>query len=188
MNIMILLGFGCLMASYKLFSWSSLIYNFILNAFIVQFYVLFYHFWKRVILDGFYSGNYYIYAHEKTMIYGLHSSASFFIHMGTFVGRVGPLELLIMSIVHVFGYTLNEVLCKSKIIALDSGGGMTVHIFGAFAGITASLILKASSRPTIKPKSNYMSHIFGIIGTIIIWMYFPSFNFGFGFGNSTEYN
>lgn len=64
---------------------------------------------------------------------------------------------------------------------------MTVHTFGAYAGVTASLLLSASSRPTGKPKSNYFSNLFALIGTLFLWMFFPSFNFGYGYTSTTQY-
>lgn len=37
----------------------------------------------------------------------LYSAASMFISLGVVVGRIGPLEALIMSLFHMVGYTLN---------------------------------------------------------------------------------
>lgn len=187
MDVMMLIGFGFLMAFSKSFSWSSVTYTFFINALIIQLYILLNAFWQRAVVDGFNAQNYYIYINERTFVYALHASASMFVCMGAFIGRVGPLELLIISLVHIFVYTVNEVICIYQIKAFDVGGGMTVHTFGAYAGVTASLILNASSRPSSKPKSNYFANLFALIGALFLWMFFPSFNFGYGLTLSTQY-
>lgn len=55
---------------------------------------------------------------------------------------------------------------------------MTIHTFGAYSGIAASLILTAIAKPSSKASANYFSNLFGMIGTLFLWMYWPSFNFG----------
>ena len=35
------------------------------------------------------------------------------------------------------------------------------------------------AEPTSKPESNYFSNLFAFIGTFFLWMYWPSFNFGY---------
>lgn len=106
-NVMMLIGFGFLMAFSKSFSWSAVTYTFFMNAVLVQLYLLLSAFWKRVIVDGFNSSNYYIYINEESFTLALYSAASMFINIGVSIGRVGPLECLVMSLVHIVGYTLN---------------------------------------------------------------------------------
>lgn len=101
-----------------------------------------------------------------------------FISLGVVIGRVGPLETMIMCLVHEVVYTLNEVICLDKIKAFDVGGSMTIHAFGAYSGLVSSLILSSIVKPNSKPGTNYFSNLFGLIGTLFLWMYWPSFNFG----------
>jgi len=60
-NVMMLIGFGFLMAFTKSFSWSALTYTFFLNALLPQLYVLLSAFWMRVLKTGFSAGNKFIY-------------------------------------------------------------------------------------------------------------------------------
>lgn len=69
------------------------------------------------------------------------------IAFGAVLGRVGPLEALIMCIVHEVGYTLNNLLVLEVIGAFDVGASMTMHAFGAYSGIAMSLILSQSVKP-----------------------------------------
>jgi hypothetical protein len=95
-----LIGFGYLMAFSRSFSWSAVSYTFFMNAILVQLYILLSAFWKRVITTGFDSNNYYIYITEVNFTLGLYSAASMFINIGCTIGRVGPLEAIIMCLFH----------------------------------------------------------------------------------------
>jgi ammonium transporter Rh len=90
-NVMMLIGFGYLMAFSKSFSWSAVSYTFFINAISVQLYILLSAFWKRVIVTSFEVEGYYIYINETTFTAGLYSAASMLIAVGCSIGRVGPL-------------------------------------------------------------------------------------------------
>lgn len=83
-----------------------------------------------------------------------------------------------MCLFHEVGYTLNEVICSDKIVIFDVGGSMLIHAFGAYSGLTISLILTSINRPSYKPATNYFSNLFAFIGTLFLWMFWPSFNYG----------
>jgi ammonium transporter Rh len=104
--------------------------------------------------------------------------ASVLIAFGAIIGRVGPRELLIVAVIQIFGYAFNEVLVLETIGAFDAGGSMTIHAFGAYFGLTASLILGKKVEPVSKPEADYTSNIFAMIGTLFLWLFWPSFNFG----------
>jgi hypothetical protein len=92
-NVMMLIGFGYLMAFSKTTSWSAFSYTFFMNALMPQLYILLSAFWKKVLVEGFHGGNdhYYIYINEENFTAGLYSAASMFVNIGCTVGRVGPL-------------------------------------------------------------------------------------------------
>jgi hypothetical protein len=86
-----LIGFGFLMAFSKTFSWSAISYTFFMNAILVQLYMIIYAFWKRVLIDGFNSDNYFIFIDEVDYKLAFYSAASLFVGFGSVLGRVGPL-------------------------------------------------------------------------------------------------
>lgn len=176
-NVMMLIGFGFLMAFAKHNAWSALAYTFFINAVIVQLYILLGGFWQKVFTDGF--SNMEIHLEEKSFTAASYSVASVLIAFGGILGRVGPLEMLIMGLVQIVGYTLNEAIVYQVIKVFDVGGSMNIHSFGAYFGLTVSLVLSKAVKPVSKAESNYISNIFGMIGTLFLWMYWPSFNAGF---------
>lgn len=106
-NVMMLVGFGFLMTSIKNNSWSALSYTFFLNAILVQLFFLLENFWIDVF-DGTWEGTIEIV--ERSFIKASYSVASVHIGLGAVLGRVGPLEILIMGVVQIIGYTMNRVL------------------------------------------------------------------------------
>ena len=104
-NVMMLIGFGFLMTFIKNYTWSALSYTFFLNALIVQLYMLFQTFWHTVFHGDGYKFN--IFINEKNFTAASYSVASMLIAFGAVIGKVGPLELLIVGVIGLFGYTLN---------------------------------------------------------------------------------
>lgn len=116
---------------------------------------------------------------EKSFTAASYSVAAVLISFGGVLGRVGPLELLIMGFIEIIGYSLNKQVVYDRLGIFDAGGSTTIHTFGAYFGIAASLVLGDAVKPQSKPHSNYTSNIFGMIGTLFLWMFWPSFNSGF---------
>lgn len=67
----------------------------------------------------------------------------------------------------------------------DIGGSMVIHMFGAFFGIAASAFLTdKKARGNRDNSAVYHSDLFAMIGTIFLWMYWPSFNGALSYGNA----
>lgn len=59
------------------------------------------------------------------------------------------------------------------------GGSITVHAFGAYFGLAVSLVLRPSSDQNDTGKlegPSYTSDIFAMVGTLFLWVFWPSFN------------
>mmetsp|Transcript_11752 Transcript_11752/g.1046 ORF Transcript_11752/g.1046 Transcript_11752/m.1046 type:complete len:90 (+) Transcript_11752:342-611(+) len=82
-----------------------------------------------------------------------------------------------MAIFEMFFYTLNEHIGAVELKAIDMGGSMYVHLFGAFFGVACSKVLSPKKTNESKHcEDSYNSNLFAMIGTIFLWMYWPSFN------------
>ena len=88
----------------------------------------------------------------------------------------------------MIGYTLNEHLVYLKIGMIDAGGSSVIHTYGAYFGLTTCLVLSSKIKPCTNFKMSYLSNIFGFIGTLFLWLYWPSFNFGITAMNTFEQN
>lgn len=103
---MMLIGFGFLMTFIRSYAWSALAWTFFINAFVSQYYIILSPFWERVLSHGF--SEMIINIDIVFLIRCSYSVASVLIAFGGLIGRVGPKEILIISTVHMIGYTLNE--------------------------------------------------------------------------------
>jgi len=69
--------------------------------------------------------------------------------------------------------------------AIDIGGSMYIHVFGAYLGLTiAWLSSNDSSFVKDNNHSSYHSNLFSIIGTVFLWMFWPSFNCALAVGGN----
>jgi ammonium transporter Rh len=175
-NVMILIGFGYLMTFIRSYAWSAISYTFLINAFITQFYILFSSFWQKVFYDGF--GTLTISVDIVFLIKCSYAVAAVLIAFGGLIGRVGPKDILIIGTIHLVGYTLNQQIVYNSIGMLDAGGSATIHVYGAYFGLTVCLFLSTKITPISNIKISYISNLFGFIGTLFLWLYWPSFNFG----------
>jgi ammonium transporter Rh len=84
--------------------------------------------------------------------------------------------MLIIALVEPIFYTLNAQIATTLQIA-DIGGSMIIHAFGCFFGLAVTKIISDRS---VQGHSNnsavYHSDLFAMIGTLFLWMYWPSFN------------
>lgn len=61
----------------------------------------------------------------------------------------------------------------------DIGGSMVIHSFGAVFGVVlAKLMSPSRAIGHKKAESSYISDLTSFIGTVFLWMYWPSFNAG----------
>ena len=53
---------------------------------------------------------------------------------------------------------------------------MYVHVFGAFFGLTVAKVLHHKKVESPKEAAVYNSDLFAMIGTLFLWLFWPSFN------------
>jgi ammonium transporter Rh len=105
--------------------------------------------------------------------------AGMLISFGTVLGRLMPSQILFMSVFACFFFTLNQTIVSNILRAVDVGGSISVHIFGAYFGLALSWVLgKTYSLQGINSTVNYHSTMFSMLGTLFLWMFWPSANSG----------
>ncbi|XP_045479049.1 ammonium transporter Rh type B [Harmonia axyridis] len=169
-HVMVFIGFGFLMTFLKRYAFSSLGFNFLLGAIMVQ--------WSILCL-GFYNLNEHqqIPINLKSLFTADISSCSVLISMGVILGTTTYLQLLMMGLVEIIFFSLNNHINSDLIKACDTGGSVVLHTFGAYFGMGVSLIIGRGKIIESKYEcSRYTSDIFAMIGTIFLWLYWPSFN------------
>jgi len=90
-----------------------------------------------------------------------------------------------MATIQTFAYSFTTELAAVTFQSVDIGGSMNIHTFGAYFGLTVSYIIGSKEQHGHKEcSSNYISNVFGMIGTLFLWMYWPSFNGALSNGNA----
>ena len=100
--------------------------------------------------------------------------AAFLISFGALIGKINPAQLVIMVVCETVFYTINKFMLEEHIQISDVGGTVVIHMFGAYFGLVIAQVLGA---PVInlKEKASYVSDMFSLFGTVILWTYWPSF-------------
>ena len=104
------------------------------------------------------------------------------ITFGALLGKLNTFQLLAVACFEIFFYGLNEELGVQIFGGSDMGGSMYVHTFGAIFGVACAWIYRPKTNKVDDPKDstlcggNYYSNLIAFIGTIFLWMYWPSFN------------
>ena len=123
----------------------------------------------------------------KSLITGDFAAGSVLISFGALLGKVSLNQLLLISILEIIFYSLNESIGVIHYQAVDMGGSMYVHTFGAYFGLAASYALTDWQKLDDnkgKESSTKVSDTFAMIGTIFLWLFWPSFNGALAIGNS----
>jgi len=176
---MMFVGFGFLMTFLRRYGFGALSFNFIITAFAIQWGM--YIFWMIPWWFGEAPGVFHVTAYK--LIDGDIAAAVVLISFGALLGRTNPAQLLVMCFFELMVWAVNFHICVEYLGIIDVGGSIVVHCFGAYFGLAASFIIGKPLRDD-ENKSMYHSDMFAMIGTLFLWLYWPSFN---GFFASREY-
>lgn len=170
-HVMIFIGFGFLMTFLQRYGFSSVGFNFLIAAFALQ--------WAT-LMQGFFHGMHggKIHIGVESMINADFCTGSVLISFGAVLGKTSPVQLLIMALFEVTLFAVNEFILLTALGAKDAGGSMTIHTFGAYFGLMVTRVLYRPNLEKSKHRncSVYHSDLFAMIGTIYLWMFWPSFN------------
>jgi ammonium transporter Rh len=144
----------------------------------------------------------------STMLSADFATAAVLISFGVVLGVATPLQLVVMTVLEIIFFVVNEVIGRTHLGAVDAGDTIFVHIFGAYFGLTVSRSPRrglstaltppsagcwpdrtsatATRRglPTTATFSPWCTLLAGRrtrslqVGTVFLWMFWPSFNAG----------
>ena len=90
------------------------------------------------------------------------------------------MQLLGMATVEVPLFVANNYIGYNLLGAVDVGGAIFIHTFGAYFGLFVSLMDRRrdfEKQPSSdKSNSDHTSDLFSILGTLMLLIYWPSFN------------
>ncbi|KAE8624538.1 hypothetical protein XENTR_v10005980 [Xenopus tropicalis] len=170
-NVIIILGFGFLFGSLKKFVFSGVAFNFLITALGIQ--------WA-IIVDSFLFQSTKPSINLHSLCKGLMDVVPVLISSGVVLGKVNPVQLIMMAAIEIPVFCVNRYIMETHLKMETQVSMMHVHIFGAYFGLAVSWLI---TLPTIsnkvnkeKEKSDRMSDIFSMLGTLFMWMFWPSYN------------
>ncbi|XP_032378686.1 ammonium transporter Rh type C-like 2 [Etheostoma spectabile] len=171
-HVMIFVGFGFLMTFLKRYSFGAVGFNFLIAAFGIQWALLMQGWFHSLDAEG------KIRIGVENLINADFCVASCLIAYGAVLGKVSAVQLLVLTLFGVTLFAVDEYIILNVIHARDAGGSMSIHTFGAYYGLCISWMLY---RPNLNQSSRlqgsvYHSDVFAMIGTLFLWMFWPSFN------------
>ena len=169
---MLLLGFGFLMVFVRKYGRSALTATFLLVSVGIPVYVLIKSF-------GIFGG---VVSEIDTLILAEFAAASLLITSGAVLGRIKMYQYMILGILFIPAYMLNEWIMLDGGFGLvakggfvDTGGSIVIHAFGALFGIAAAISLTTKDEMAVPVDADFTSDRFSLLGSMLLWVFWPSF-------------
>lgn len=167
---MLLVGFGFLMVFVRNHGYSSITATFLAVSIAIPMYVII----KSFGGTGFSKSALSI----DTLVLGEFAAASLLIAIGAPLGKLKMDQYIIMGLLFVPAYILNEwLILDSGLFSgfLDTGGSIVIHAFGAYfgLGVVSNTYKKFENDPCCENDAN--SNQFALLGSMILWLFWPSF-------------
>ena len=165
---MLLLGFGFLMVFLRGHEFTSLTATFLAVSISIPVYLL---------VKSFLPGEFEV-MNISGFLFAEFAAASLLICMGAVLGRLKMDQYFVLGILFTIAYIFNEwLLLESGIFKgfLDTGGSVAIHAFGAYFGLGVVMMTdkKFAGRPG--PKADKISNEFCLLGSMVLWLFWPSF-------------
>jgi len=179
--VMMFVGFGYLMTFLKWHGLSAVGFTMLLTAVALQWAVLtegFFYQWMNEYPDWHYIG-----VNIYSMLGGLYAVSAVLITFGALIGKVTPLQLVIVAIIELCLHSLNYVVIIGGLSVADMGGTLIDHMFGAYFGLGVAYMM---GKPDVEPDMGAIPDVFSLIGTVFLWIYWPSFVAGAADANSDQ--
>ena len=169
---MLLAGFGFLMVFVKKYGRSAITATYLLVSIAIPFYIL----KDRLGILGN-SGS-----EIDSLILAEFAAASLLIAAGATLGRLKMGEYILLGLLFIPCYSLNEWVLLDGGLGLiksgafiDTGGSIVIHAFGAIFGLGVILTMTTSKEMEIPVESDETSDRFSLLGSVILWLFWPSF-------------
>ena len=169
---MLLLGFGFLMVFVRKYGRSALTATFLMVSVGIPAYV-------GIKGMGMFGGSG---SEIDTLILAEFATASLLITSGAVLGRIKMYQYIILGVLFIPFYMLNEWIMLDGGLGLvekggfvDTGGSIVIHAFGALFGIAAAIPLTSKDAMEIPVDSDFTSDRFSLLGSMLLWVFWPSF-------------
>jgi ammonium transporter Rh len=170
---MLLVGFGFLMVFAKRYGYGALTGTYLVVAAGIPVYV-------GLRSTGVLSAE-AVDAHTiRALLLAEFAVASALIAAGAVLGRVRLHQYALLAIIMIPLYMINERLVLDGGLGftkgfVDSAGSIIIHAFGAYFGLGLAVALTTRKQQAIEVTNDPASNRFSMIGSMVLWLFWPSF-------------
>ncbi|NXQ13670.1 RHL protein, partial [Peucedramus taeniatus] len=168
-NHMVIFGFGFFLMVLRRYGFSSTGFNFLLVVLGVQCSMLADD--VLVFLRG-----------EQNQV-GLESLAKAFVSVtavvistGAVLGKANPVQLIVMTLVELTFFSVSRCINSTFLQVPEHLTVMHVYLFGAYFGLALTSRFPEPPPGLDKNRSTPKSELFSVLGTVFVWVFWPSFN------------
>ena len=169
---MLLVGFGFLMVFVRRYGFGAVTGTYLVVATGLPLYIL-------LRANG-------IFGHQlqphtlDALLFAELSVATALIAMGAVLGRLRVFQYALLALLVVPLYLLNEWLVLDNAIGYttgfkDTAGSIVIHAFGAYFGLSMSIVLTTDYQRSKPIESDHTSDRFAMLGSMVLWLFWPSF-------------
>jgi ammonium transporter Rh len=170
---MLLIGFGFLMVFLRRYGRSALTATYLLVAAAIPLYMLLD---SRGILGNAAGTD------MDRFVLAEFAAASLLICAGACLGRLKMWQYIVLAVLFVPCYMLNEWIVAENGLGLiakgafvDTGGSIIIHAFGALFGVGVVMAITHKQEPAVPIESDFTSDRFSMLGSMVLWVFWPSF-------------
>ena len=168
---MLLVGFGFLMVFVKKYGRSALTATYLLVSVSIPLYFLKENFYGIGSSEGL----------IDKLILAEFAAASLLICAGAVLGRLKMGQYLLLGLLFVPFYSLNEWIVLNGGLGLitgkvvDTGGSIVIHAFGAIFGLGVAASMTTLKEYETPIECDDTSDRYSLLGSMVLWVFWPSF-------------
>lgn len=169
---MLLMGFGFLMVFVKKYGRSAITATYLLVSVAIPLYFL-----KDAL--GIMGG---VDSDMDRLILAEFGAASLLICAGAVLGRLKMAQYMLLGLLFVPFYALNEWILLDGGLGLvehgrfvDTGGSIVIHAFGALFGLGVAASMTTKKEFDTPIEADATSDRFSLLGSMVLWVFWPSF-------------
>jgi ammonium transporter Rh len=169
---MLLVGFGFLMVFVKRYGRSAITATYLLVSVALPLYFL-----KEDLFGNEGAGGI-----MDRMILAEFAAASLLICAGAVLGRLKMWQYLLLGLLFVPAYALNEWVVLNGGLGLiaakgvaDTGGSIVIHAFGAIFGLGVAASMTTPAELETPIECDATSDRYSLLGSMVLWIFWPSF-------------
>ncbi|KAL4624328.1 ammonium transporter Rh type B-A-like [Arapaima gigas] len=170
-QVMIFVGFGCLLAFMRLYGFGGIALNFLTATFAIQ--------WA-ILVQGYFQfcSDGKIQLRVINLLSAEFACAVVLISFGAVLGKTSPVQLLLMTLLEVPVFAVTEWAVLKYLKINDAGGSILIHLFACYFGLGVTFVLyrRSLNEGHSKETTSYQSDILSAMGTLFLWVFWPSFN------------